>query len=68
MYELVDSFKTYAVAVCSFLAVSLQNATEIVQSITVLLAFIAVVVRLINDIPKAKESIRKSWGKKEKSE
>jgi hypothetical protein len=57
--DMIDSMKTYGVAMLGWI-VSVMNWTcHIVEKLTVILIFVSVIVRLIYDIPRAMESIRR---------
>ena len=66
MYELVDSIKTYSVAVMSLLVGIAQTISDVVEFLTIILTLILVIARLINDVPKAIESVRKYRKRKQK--
>ncbi len=58
MYELIDSLKSYAIAVFSFLVSAVQTVSEVIQFITVVLTLLLVIVKLISDVPKSVEIFR----------
>lgn len=65
MFENVyDSAKSYGVIIAGWAAGTMNIACDFVQQATVYLVFVGLIVRLIHDVPKAKESIHKMRAKK----
>lgn len=59
MYDWLESLKTYAVAAVGMLVSSMQFVCDAIESVTIILVFISVVIRLVNDVPLVLEKIRK---------
>jgi len=54
-----DSAKSYGVIMAGCFSTTMNIACDFIQQATVFLVFIGLIVRLIHDVPKAKESIQK---------
>lgn len=61
--HLIESLKTYGVALIGWIIAGINWTCSAIEHVTVILIFASVVVRLICDIPKAREAIRKYWRK-----
>lgn len=62
--ELIDSLKTWLVVVAGYIFTVMQYTSEVIQYLTVILLFVCAVARMINDVPKARESLRTYWLKR----
>jgi uncharacterized membrane protein len=58
MSELIDALKTYVVIVVGFIANVSGALCEAAKSVTIILVLILTIARLINDVPKAVQTIK----------
>jgi uncharacterized membrane-anchored protein len=63
--SIFDSMKTYGLAFCGWMVTFMDVACGVVQKLTIILVFVGLIVRLIHDIPKAMESVRRHRKRKE---
>jgi hypothetical protein len=57
--HLFDSLKSYGMAFFGWMVTSMDLVCGVVQKLTVILVFVGLVVRLVHDIPKAMDTVRK---------
>jgi uncharacterized membrane protein len=57
--HLIDSLKTYAVVLMGWIVTAMHWTCDVLEHVTIILVFVLTVVRLINDIPKARDAIRR---------
>lgn len=57
--SIVDSMKTYGMVLLGYLAMFMDLACGVVQKLTIILVFVGLIVRLVSDIPKAMDSVRR---------
>jgi len=62
--SIIDSMKTYGMAFFGWLVMFMDLACGVVQKLTIVLVFVGLIVRLIHDVPKAVESVRRYKKKK----
>jgi hypothetical protein len=56
---ILDSMKTYGLAIFGWMVTFMDFACGVVQKLTIFLVFVGLVVRLIHDVPKAMETVRR---------
>lgn len=61
---MMDSLKTYGTAVIGSILTAVQWSCTLVEKLTVILIFLSVIVRLIYDLPKARDAINRERRKR----